>query len=116
MNTIVGRPGSHLGGGCASSWRSGAGTGIVLRSPTWSFGTGPGVLTAPGRLNGEVGSSSGTGKFRCWHVWISTISIATELTTAVSVMKGVQKAFHRWRHRSSLISFSVLGAGSIIGL
>jgi hypothetical protein len=33
----------------------------------------------------------------------------TELTTAVSVMKGVQNAFQRWRRRSAFISSSVLG-------
>jgi hypothetical protein len=38
------------------------------------------------------------------------MSIEIEATTDVRVMNGVQKAFQRWRRRSSLISSSVLGA------
>lgn len=66
-------------------------------------------------FNGESGGRIGIGKLRCWQVWISIIAIDTELTIAVMVINGVQKAFQRSRRRSSLISSSVFGGSSFTG-
>jgi hypothetical protein len=63
-----------------------------------------GVLPGAGRVSGDVGGSIGAGRLRSWHVLTRNISIATELTTDASVIKGVQNAFQRSRRRSSLSS------------